>query len=149
MGAGYRHKQVGWLLRSLVVAPAPFLRLLGPALHQPRVTLTVAPTIVLLAAVALFFTSLTIEIDDTELRWFFGPGVWRNRIALPEIASATPVKNPWWYGLGIHRTARGWLYNVAGLDAVEIVQTDGKIFRIGTDEPEALARALAPGGQTG
>jgi hypothetical protein len=43
----------------------------------------------------------------------------------------------------------GWLYNVAGLDAVEIETTEGDVIRIGTDEPDRLANALqetVPGG---
>jgi hypothetical protein len=34
------------------------------------------------------------------------------------------------------------LYNVSGTNAVEIKLRSGRRFRIGTDEPEALARAL-------
>jgi len=52
------------------------------------------------------------------------------------------VRNKWWYGLGIRLTPHGWLYNVSGLDAIEIVRRSGKTFRVGTDEPKALAAAL-------
>jgi hypothetical protein len=34
------------------------------------------------------------------------------------------------------------LYNVSGMDAVEIHLRSGQHFRIGTDEPELLAAAL-------
>jgi hypothetical protein len=34
------------------------------------------------------------------------------------------------------------MFNVSGLDAVEIEQTDGKGFRIGTDEPKRLEAAI-------
>ncbi len=46
----------------------------------------------------------------------------------------------WYYGWGI----RGWLwpkmwiYNVSGFDAVEIKLKNGKMYRIGTDEPKKL-----------
>ena len=39
-------------------------------------------------------------------------------------------------------TPHDWLYNVSGLDAVEIVRISGKKFRVGTDEPRALVAAL-------
>jgi hypothetical protein len=35
------------------------------------------------------------------------------------------------------------LYNVSGLDAVEITRQDGSRFRLGTDQPERLARTLS------
>ena len=78
-----------------------------------------------------------------SLRWWFGWGVWTKRIPLEDIASAVPVRNPWWYGFGIHRTPRGWLYNVSGLDAVEIRLRNGRKLRLGTDEPGKLASELA------
>jgi hypothetical protein len=52
------------------------------------------------------------------------------------------VRNRWYYGWGIRITPRGWLYNVSGLDAVELALKNGKCVRIGSDEPHALARAI-------
>ena len=37
----------------------------------------------------------------------------------------------------------GWIWNVSGLDAVELLLGDGRVLRVGTDEPEALSRAIA------
>jgi len=34
------------------------------------------------------------------------------------------------------------MYNVSGLDAVEIYMKNGKIYRIGTDEPETLCNFI-------
>jgi hypothetical protein len=34
------------------------------------------------------------------------------------------------------------MYNVAGLDAVELVLASGKKFRIGTDQPDELRSAI-------
>jgi hypothetical protein len=34
------------------------------------------------------------------------------------------------------------LFNVSGLDAVEVELVDGKRIRIGTDEPQALVAAI-------
>jgi len=52
------------------------------------------------------------------------------------------VKNPWYYGWGIRFTPHGWLYNVSGLHAVEIELKNGKKYRIGTDVPENLEKAI-------
>ena len=48
----------------------------------------------------------------------------------------------WWWGWGVRYYGQGWLYNVSGLDAVEIRLKSGKHIRIGTDEPEALVAEI-------
>jgi hypothetical protein len=35
-----------------------------------------------------------------------------------------------------------WIYNVSGFDAVELRMTDGRMYRIGTDEPHELEAAI-------
>ncbi|MDY0387304.1 MAG: hypothetical protein RBT65_09290 [Methanolobus sp.] len=35
-----------------------------------------------------------------------------------------------------------WIFNDSGFDAVEIKTKNGKIYRIGTDEPKQLERAI-------
>ena len=37
----------------------------------------------------------------------------------------------------------GWMYNVWGLDAIDVVDETGKVFRIGTDDPENLLAVLS------
>jgi hypothetical protein len=52
------------------------------------------------------------------------------------------VRNQWWNGFGI-RMARGFrLYNVSGLDAVELRVGPNDVRRIGTDDPNGLSDAL-------
>jgi hypothetical protein len=53
------------------------------------------------------------------------------------------VRNRWWWGWGIRRIGRGqWLFNVSGLDAVELSMKNGKTYRIGTDEPQRLCEVV-------
>jgi hypothetical protein len=85
-----------------------------------------------------FFGSLTVEVTDEELKHWFGPGFWKKSYLLVDIESATQVKNSWIFGWGIRLTPHGWLYNVSGLDAVQIELCSGRTFRIGTDEPTEL-----------
>jgi hypothetical protein len=93
-------------------------------------------------AVAIVFRSLTVEITGDELRWHFGPGLWSHSLALDEIDSVAIVRNHWWNGFGI-RVAPGFrLYNVSGLDAVELHLKSGEIRRTGTDDPQGLAAAI-------
>ncbi len=56
--------------------------------------------------------------------------------------TASPAPNKWWWGWGIHLTPRGWLYSVAGLDAVEIALHKGKTLRISSDDVIGLMHAL-------
>jgi hypothetical protein len=46
------------------------------------------------------------------------------------------------YGWGIRWIPGGWLWNVSGLDGVELVLVNNRRFRVGTDEPEQLAAAI-------
>ena len=91
---------------------------------------------------AALFSSLTVIVDEDELRFYFGPGVWTRRVALDDIARVEVVRNSPLYGWGIRYTPHGWLYNVSGLRAVELTVEGEGPLRIGTDEPEALKRAL-------
>jgi len=95
-----------------------------------------------LLVVAYLFSSLTVEIVDNGLRWHFGPGFWSYRLALRDIEGIAAVRNRWLNGFGI-RTRPGFrLYNVSGLDAVELRLRSNEIRRIGTDDPKGLAEAL-------
>jgi hypothetical protein len=91
---------------------------------------------------AVLFSSLTVKVDEDELRFYFGPGFWTRRISLDAIEAAEPVRNSAWHGWGIRYTFDGWLYNVSGLEAVELTVRDEGRLRIGTDEPERLAQVL-------
>jgi hypothetical protein len=134
----YRHTQIGYLTLIVLLLGALGTFALGQRSPLP-VTLVVA---VLVLISAVLFSSLTVEISDGELRFHFGPGFWRKRYELTEVAGADVTRSSWWEGWGIRITPRGMLYNVSGTDAVEIELRSGQRFRIGTDEPEALAQAL-------
>jgi hypothetical protein len=96
----------------------------------------------ILAVTGWVFRSMTVEITETDLVWYFGSGFPRGRKPLSEIASAEPFRINWLYGWGIHYGPRGWLYNVSGFGAVAIKLKNGKQFCLGSDEPEELARQL-------
>ena len=89
--------------------------------------------------IAFLMGTLTVEVDDVSVRLKFGIGLVRKNFRLDEIASCRPVRNQWWWGWGIRLIPGGWLYNVSGLDAVELGLRNGKTFRIGTDEPKVLS----------
>jgi len=127
---------LGGIALVLVVA------LVAAAGGDPAPLAVPAAVLVGLISLSVLFSSLTVEVDDEALRIAFGPGLVRHAWSLDRIAAARPVRNPWWYGWGIHYTPGGWLYSVAGFEAVEIVLADGRRRRVGTDDPEGLVAAL-------
>ncbi|MGH7163133.1 MAG: hypothetical protein ACREID_06595 [Planctomycetota bacterium] len=144
MSQEYRHTQLGTV--TLVAAGLGVAVLVaGACVSIPR--WLAVPPIGLVVAIGLVFGTLTIEVAGGVLRATFGLGVPAKRVPVAEIASAEAVRNRWWYGWGIRWTLRGWLYNVAGLGAVEIVLRNGRRFRLGTDEPEALRDAIGAAGR--
>lgn len=140
----YSHRQVGTLIIVTLWIALVFCLWLGwgmpGSLLGPRlIPLAVAA---LLAVCAWLFSSLTVEITDTQLHWRFGSGLIRSRVALAEIESFTLTRTRLYEGWGIHLTPRGWLYNVSGWRAVHIRLKNGRQFMLGTDEPEELVFAL-------
>lgn len=90
----------------------------------------------------LLFYRLFITVDDSHIHLAFGLGLVHRNIARTNVVDAAAVRNAFWYGWGIRRTPYGWMWNISRLDAVEITYTNGTKFRIGTDEPDRLLRAL-------
>ena len=134
----YRHVQRSAGLWVMMLALAALFAVCGAFFLWPLAL--VAPLMLL---TGWLFHSLTIEIDDRELRWQFGPGLIRKCIPLREITSAQPVRTNVLEGWGIHFSRFGILYNVSGFDAVAITLRNGKRFALGTDEPDALTRAIS------
>ena len=135
----YRRTQVGTVTILALGAAVVLIVVLSTQTGWHPVA---AAVLALLVAALGMFCCLTIEIDRRQLRCFFGPGLIRRTIAVHEIASAQPVRNRWYYGWGIRLTPNGWMYNVSGLEAVELSLASGGSFRIGTDRPDEVVRAL-------
>jgi hypothetical protein len=139
----YRHTQAGHVVRVCLFVALAVCALSGLAAPPVGYSgIILFAVCVVLALAILLFWSMTVEIRAGLLEARLGPGLIRKRAALDQIASCEPVRNPWWYGWGIHYTPHGWLYNVSGARAVEIRLRSGKVFRLGTDEPEVLASAV-------
>jgi hypothetical protein len=82
-------------------------------------------------------------VDHEAIRLRFGVGLIRKRIPLRDVQAWREVRNPWYAGWGIRMGPGGVIWNVSGLDAVELALPEGRHFRIGSDEPAALAAAIA------
>lgn len=137
----YRHTQRGTLMIIILVVGAIVVAV--GTLPAPNGARFVGLPIALVCAVlAWLFSSLTVIVRDDEVQWYFGPGAWTYRMPRAEIANVSIVRNSALTGFGIRMRPGFRLYNVSGLDAVELQLRDGEIRRIGTDDARGLAAAL-------
>ncbi len=138
----YKHTQIGTLMIFTAFAVATLFSVL--LLTTKEDILFITPIMVIVLIILASFSTLNVAVDAEKIRIKFGYGIFRKSFELKEIVSAKSVKNHWYYGWGI----RYWMWprmmilNVSGFDAVEIRMKNSKIYRIGTDEPIRLERAI-------
>ena len=96
----------------------------------------------LVAAVMATFATLTVEVSPEVVGLRFGIGLLRKTIPLTDILNLKPERIPVFLSWGIRPYGNGWIYSVAGFDAVEIEMRNGKMIWIGTNDPEVLSRAI-------
>lgn len=99
--------------------------------------------IVAIVGIVLIFSRMEVLVREGVVAVTFGFGWPRKIIDLNTATAVRRVRNRWWHGWGIRRVANGWMYNVWGLDAVELELATGSVFRIGTDEPDQLLGVLS------
>ncbi len=137
----YQHTQIGYVTGGVMAVTLPAVYFAHTAEYGKLGTSGVV-ILGLLGTLGVLFSTLTVKVTRDALIFYFGPGFWTKRFPLEDIISVEAVRNSPLYGWGIRWTFHGWLYNVSGLQAVELeIQGEGQI-RIGTDEPERLKQAL-------
>lgn len=135
----YKHTQFG----TVIVVAIGVMMVVGLGLgalnswHPAAFILLGVFTVVL-----AFFFNLTVEVTSEAIRCRFGPGLISKTIPMDQVKEARPVRNRWFYGWGIKRAPGAWMFNVSGLDAVELTLVTGKKFHIGTDDPAGLLAAI-------
>lgn len=135
----YTHTQIGYLL---IIVFSVALILIGTLVFRTNFTLGLIFVFAFMVLCLATFATLTVEVDDQALNLKFGIGLIRKRFPLKEVEAYRAVKNPWYYGWGIHMIQNGWIFNVSGWEAVELQMKNGKKYRIGTDDAEGLANAV-------
>ena len=135
----YKHTQVGYLIITVLAIAMVWI---GVTLAKAGLNWAIVGALAALAIALVLFSSLTVIIREGELEIRFGPGLIKKRFKLNDIELCQVVKNHWYYGWGIRFTPHGWLYTVSGLNAVEISLKTGKGFRIGTNVPQELEKAI-------
>ena len=136
----YRHTQPG----TTILAACTAIGVVGAIIAwrisgQPA---TLIAMLLVLCGCWIVFHSMTVAVEGSELSWYFGLGLWTYRLPLDDIRSVSVVRNRWQNGFGIRKAPGLTLYNVSGLDAVELKLKSGETCRIGTDDPKGLATAL-------
>ena len=140
--ARYQHTQFAYVI---VITGVVALAVAAYVMYGAGFTWPTLAVLMVLGISLALFPSLTAAVEDDVLKLWFGPGVIRRTFLLRDIDFVQVVRNRWYWGWGIRWSPRGWLYNVSGLDAVELLMRNGKRYRIGTDEPQALAQAIQEG----
>jgi hypothetical protein len=140
MNQNYQHTQLGKLM--IYVLSASFVFAAASILIAGAPVAMLLYFIVTYAIILALFGWMTVQVANGRLSWRFGIGLFNGSVALNEIATVEPVRNPWYYGWGVHLTPDGWLYNVSGTEALRVTLTNGRKFRLGTDEPQRLLDAL-------
>jgi hypothetical protein len=135
----YRRTQVSW---PTVVPTAGTAIVVGAALLWAQAQAALVLVVLGVAILLLLFATMTVIVDDSAVQARFGIGIVRKRVPLDRIRACRAVRNPWYYGWGIHFIPGGMLYNASGLGAIELQLTNGRVVRIGSDEPDALAAAV-------
>jgi hypothetical protein len=141
----YEHTQTGWPMRicfGIAAVGMLVAATLTPDVLPPTARAVFAGGAIATGLLGWVWGALTIRIADGKLHWRFGLGWPRKSVPLARITGVETTRTTFCEGWGVHRTRRGWLYNVAGRDAVLIRQHDGKSFLLGTDEPRKLRNAI-------
>jgi len=108
------------------------------AADAPRMLFAVA----LYLLTVIWMARLTTRASAREVTWWFGLGLPYWSLPTSAIVRCEAVRGRWFHGSGVRRTRHGWLFHAGGLDAIEIEDNAGRVRRIGTDTPLALADAV-------
>ena len=137
----YEHTQTGYVLICGLFVAAFAFAFARFFQTSPAREISFIISILFLITIVAFY-KLTITIDVESLSASLGIGLVRKKVELAEITACEAIRIRWSYGWGIHLTPYGWLYNVAGWDAVAITLRNGRKFALGTDDPNGLVAAI-------
>ncbi len=141
---GYEHVQYGYQGFGAVVSMAFIGMLTLPDTFAESSTTGMALAGVLVAASVLvaWFSRLAVTIEDATVSASFGVGWPKKGIDLSDVVRVEPVRSNWVQGWGVRKIPGGWMYNVWGLDAIELEMTSGELARIGTNDAENLLASV-------
>ena len=141
--AVYEHRQWGWVGVVIAAVIVGVLVLAAGISGNSQVYAGALTAAVVGVIVTAIFGALRVHVTDDEVSVSFLLGWPRRTVGFTDVAAVRQVRNSWWHGWGYRFIPNGRMFNVSGLDAVELELTTGKVFRIGTDDPSGLMAAFA------
>ena len=146
MKANYTENQNGnWMLIVLLVVGLipTFGLLVVDELKDEEGIIIACTSVGLMMLAGILFFKLKTEVFEDRIKLSFGIGPIQKKIQLSKIKDVRVVRNKWIYGWGIRHYGKGWLWNISGLDAIEISFNDRKsLFRIGSQDPQKLKESI-------
>ena len=141
----YIETQIGWAflipftLLVIWINIANFFQLSSsPVTNIETIVMSISILII-----GLLFYKMKTVIDNENILIVFGIGLIRKKVKLNSISNVTKVRNKWYNGLGIRMIRNGWLYNIHGLDAVELKYKNcNSVLRIGTGNPKEISNFI-------
>jgi hypothetical protein len=141
----YKEQQTGWLL----IVPASIMFLFLTSLYafqlgdRPMSMWSYFLAMGILALMLALMYRMETDVSDVHVAVRFGIGLIKRVIPVESIQSVTVVTNAWYYGWGIRLIPHGWLYNISGTKGIEMQLKSGRVVRIGSANPEELAREVS------
>lgn len=141
----YEHIQFGYtgiLTTALLIAIGSASL---PAMFEDELWIGVLMVVFIvdIAVLTFWFSKLSVVVNSQQIVVTFGLGKPHRAIDLSDVVGVQQVRNTWIHGLGVRKVSRGWMYNVWGLDAVELELSSGQVFRIGTNDADRLHAAIS------
>jgi hypothetical protein len=146
----YKHTQTGSLMLFITLVVLVFFawiqitaRAETPS-YDSGTNFAITAIMAFILFILASFSTLTVSTHEEFLKIRFGWGIFRKKFPLSDITAVRKVKNHWYYGWGIRLWfwPKMWIFNVSGFNAIELTMKNEKIYRIGTNEPDALEQAL-------
>jgi hypothetical protein len=141
----FKFTQVGTFSLAIMVPVFIFslVMLFTSGMNDPAQIPVFAIIIMIFLICLLIFYKLTIYIDENYVGFSLGIGLIKKKYPVSEIKSCRAVKNSPFTGLGIRKILNGWLFNVSGLNAIELTfRNNDSVIRIGTDKPEEVSQII-------
>ncbi len=135
----YRHTQFSYL--RLVVLGGLLIYVIATMFSTGHFALSLLLSLILVALL-ITFVAQTVEVYSDKVKIGLGPGIQLKTIPIEEIVDCCVIKTDWKSMMGFGRSPSNPTYGVSGLDAVELDLRNDTMIRIGTDEPEKLAKVI-------
>jgi hypothetical protein len=136
----YRNTQTGYAIIYSTVAAAVLASVAAVTARAP-LQFWIVPAVV--GIMLALFSTMTVRVTEAVIEIKFGIGLIHKSIALSEILTAVPSTTRIWYGWGIHFIVPDtWVYNISGLQAVELRMRNGRRILLGHNYPQDLCAVL-------